>query len=137
MTDNIESRIRQRLADYPALNALIGTRIYPQVLPVGTEVPAVAYEMTSGGPVNAGSGPTGTTHREFQLTICGARYEDVKSVAAQTRAALSGWSDSTGTPSISPVLLTNEIDDVVDLGDGTNTQARRVFQDFSIWFAQT
>jgi hypothetical protein len=135
MADDIASLVRARLVSHAGLAALVSDRVKPLVLPQGMELPAVTYELDGGGPINSGSGPTGTANRTCQVTTTAETYASAKEVAAQVEAALSGWEDESATPSLSPVLLTGERDDMSIVDDGTDVPAHQVVQDFSLWFA--
>jgi len=56
----IEAGIYSRLSGSTAVTALVGTRVYPQVVPQGASYPNVRFAVISDEVVNALGGPTTT-----------------------------------------------------------------------------
>lgn len=134
MADDIGTLIAARLMGWADLAALVGDRISPTRLAQGEALPAVVWSFFGGGPINASTGPTGTVNREVRVVSIAETYAEVKQVAAAVEAALSGWSDETATPSLSPVLLVAERDEDELLPDGGDQPVQLVVQDYSMWF---
>ena len=63
----IEAGIYSRLSGSTAVTALVGTRVYPQVVPQGASYPNVRFAVISDEVVNALGGPT--TLRQATLQI--------------------------------------------------------------------
>jgi hypothetical protein len=75
----IEQGIHSILAENSALAALIGTRIYPGVLPPNPTLPCLSYTVISAPPSTALDGSSGFSTR-VQFDCWAARYGDVKAV---------------------------------------------------------
>jgi len=87
-----EAQIGWILDNDAALSALIGSRIYPLVVPQDATRPAIAYQRISGPRTYSHDGPT-IAFARFQLTCEGNNYMQACQVAAAARVAMehNGW----------------------------------------------
>lgn len=85
--------VYSRLTTEPASAALLGTRIYPLILPQRCQFPAVAYTRMPQDEQWSADGPTGYTTVRVQLDCYAVTYDGVRALADTVRAALNGWRD--------------------------------------------
>lgn len=83
---NLESALRAQLLADATVSGLIGTRLYPVVLPEGVQLPAVTYQRVSRTPARDLGGVAYTQSR-IQVDCWGRSYGDAKAVAHAVRAA--------------------------------------------------
>ena len=91
----IEETIKTRLSAYPGLTALVGTRIYPVIMPEGVTYPGVVYQRISTMPreIAMGSDP-GIGRARLQFTAWDNSYKVVKQIIEQIRLALERYNIS-------------------------------------------
>jgi hypothetical protein len=90
------------LTAHPLLGGLIGTRLYPQLIPENALLPAMAYQQISlGDDAMAHDGPLNVVTTTFQFTCQAETYNAAQTLAAALRNALHGFNGQ--------------------MGDGTNT----------------
>ena len=73
-----------------AVAALVGTKIYPGLIPQNTAMPAVTYELVSGVeilPINAQAGGVILRSR-VQVSVLARTYTEVKNIQEAIRGAL-------------------------------------------------
>jgi hypothetical protein len=87
----LEEAIHAHLTTAPSVQALIGTRVYPLLIPQTAQLPAVAYQVVSARRPLAHDGPTGLDTKLVQLTCQGALYANAKTVANAIGEVLNGF----------------------------------------------
>lgn len=85
---NIEEALYAYLSSYANLTAIVGTRIYPLILPQSPILPAITYSKVSGPRVNSKDGASGLAYPRFQFSCWAKSYGQAKQVAEQIRLAL-------------------------------------------------
>lgn len=117
--------IREKLAADLPLAALVGTRIYPQVIKQGAATPAVVLTVVSEVPQNTFTGAPGSLllSARVQVDAYAATYREAHAVADAVDAVIGALS----SPSLSAYR-----DNKQDLYDD-ETQQHRVSLDFSVW----
>lgn len=85
------------LTAHPLLGGLIGTRLYPQLIPENALLPAMAYQQISlGDDAMAHDGPLNVVTTTFQFTCQAETYNAAQTMAAALRNALHGFSGLMG-----------------------------------------
>jgi hypothetical protein len=82
-----------RLRTEAATAALLGSRIYPLVLPQAPMLPALAYTRISQGEQFTSNGPSGLRRVRIQLDCYAETYDAARALADAVRNALNGWRD--------------------------------------------
>lgn len=118
---SVESDIYSALTGYAGLSALVSTRVYPQVIPDGATLPAVAYQRVGTEPVQTLHGTVPAARARFSFSAWAATYADALSVIAQVRAAL-----------LAAAAFEAVYEFEVDLFDEESRRSGRI-ADFSIW----
>lgn len=124
----IESALRSRLATFSGLTALVGTRIYPLIMPQDAAFPAVTYQKISGPRVHAKEGPLGEAYPRFQVSVWAKEFGDSRRVSEQVRLALDGWRGTVAGVTVRDSALANE----TDLYE-SDTATYHTALDFIIW----
>jgi len=96
----LEEGIRSYLAGFAGISALVGTRIYPLVIPQGATLPCITYQRISTPRISThdGSGMSGDlSSPRFQFDAWATTLSSVKAITDQIRAALNGKTGSIGT----------------------------------------
>lgn len=128
---DIEAVLYAKLIADSGLSALIGTRVYPNVIPQNATLPAIAYQRISTRQTVSHSGPSNLYRPRFQFTAVSTTYANVKAVAGALRDALNGLTDEATTPPLGVALMDNETDGFTDASD-----LYSVRQDYFIWFKE-
>lgn len=131
----MEEALVTRVTSGVAVAALIGTRMYPLVVPQDVALPAIAYQRISSKPIMAHGGPVGLTRARVQLTLVGRSYAEVKELADAVRARLNGLRGTVGGVMIEAIILDNEADDdIPDAAARPVVDSKLVFQDYLVMF---
>lgn len=128
---SLETALYSRLSAYAGLNALVGARIYPMMLPQAPTFPAVTYFRVSTVPTQVFSAPASDQLRvRMQVSAWAMSYDGAHAVADQIVAALDGWYGLLGGAggTVCAITLTNQ----VDLRE-PDTGRYQVPCDFEVW----
>lgn len=107
----IEEAIYSYLSGESGITDLVGTRIYPLVLPQNTEYPAITYYRVSGPEHH----DKDVAYPRIQLTAWAETYEEAKTVAAEVKAALQRFKGTMGVPGV--VVIQGVFQNDMDLYD--------------------
>jgi len=121
------------LSVYPGLNALVGTRIYPMLLPQQATFPAVTYTRLATPRLHEFEASL-LPHPTFQFdcwaidTAAQSGYEIAKDVATQVVTALDIYRGAMGAYTVEASIVQSERD-----GYDADTGIRHVMVDVEIW----
>lgn len=118
----LEGSVFSHLSTTTALTALVGTRIYPLVLPQAAAFPAVTYQRVGAGRDYHLGGFGNLDRASIQMDVWSTSYGSVKPCSTVLIAAMEG-----------ATAFKAECDDITDLYEDV-AQMYRVSLDFSIWF---
>jgi len=107
---SISQALRAFLLAQPSIVALVGTRIYPQVLPQQPTYPAITYAQVSGVRMQILEGPAGRARPRITINSWGESHESMDALAGALRAALDGYAGPMGDLSVGAVVLDNEFE---------------------------
>lgn len=124
----LEEGLYTRLSGVAGLTALVSTRIFPQVMPEGTALPALVYARVSGVRVQNLANSSGVAHPRMQIDVIASSYSSAKAVAEQVRLALQDNSGTWGSTVVQHAIFLGDTD-FFDDADGVH----RVSLDFEIW----
>ena len=93
-----------------ALTALIGTRVYRDLLPQNPTYPCIAYRRVSAVRLYDVTGPIAQATPRFEVACFSNDASEVEDVAEAVRANLNGWSSTTGTVTVHNTELVSESD---------------------------
>lgn len=91
----IETEIVSRLKSFTGTASLVGSRVFPVVLP--TEIaPAITYRRLSATPEIALDGSISVTSVRLELSAWGSSYDQARTLADAIFTALDGYSNDAG-----------------------------------------
>ncbi len=77
--------------------ALVGTRVYPLLIPQEQQMPAIAYQRVGTQPKLAHDGPMGWARAVIQFTCQAGTFAGVKAITLALRNDLAGYRGQMGT----------------------------------------
>lgn len=125
---DLEQALYSILSADGTVSGLVGTRIYPNVIPQDVSLPAIAYQRISAMRVFSHGGPSCLARPRFQITCLATSYSSAKAVANAVRGALNGYVGTAATVEIQASFIQNEFDTFTDDDD-----LHTVRQDYYIW----
>jgi hypothetical protein len=129
----VEAGIYAILAADPTVSPLVGTRIYPGMLPQGATLEAIVYQRVSGPREDTLGGVATLVHPRIQIDCFAETYAEAKALATAVRAAFDGYSGAAAGVTIQCVRLLDDAD-VVDIDPELEGRRRyRIRQDFEVW----
>lgn len=125
---SVETELRARLIADATVNGLVGTRIYPEVLPQNPTLPAITYQDISMTSVQNLAGAAGMLMRRVQIDSFAATRVGVVALADAIRASLDGYIGTLTTTKvvIRHALERSEYDD--------ETESYRQIQDYTVHY---
>jgi hypothetical protein len=110
MAATVEQMVVQELLATPAVTALVGSRIYPQMAPQNTTADYLTYELVSEKPLQD-LGGTGSLARVRLSVLCHAvSYAGAKGAAEAVRARLDGFRGTMQGVTVGSLLVEMEAD---------------------------
>lgn len=127
----LERAIVEYLRGVPALAALVGDRISPQVVAQQTPLPALTYERPGTDHDEIATGSSGLAAAIVRLTAWAETTLEARAVSEAVRLAMQGQRHTTwGEVSIGGVEFITGDGDGIDLDTGW----RFVACDYEVWF---
>jgi hypothetical protein len=128
-----EAVLQRILAAAPVVSNLIGSRIYPNIVPQKAPMPAITYQQISGPRLHDMQGAVGLAKARYQINCWAVSYAGAKELAEAVRLVLDGYS-SAGT--IVVIHLNNEGDmpEIIAGDDVLGRYGKRL--DFMVWFRE-
>jgi hypothetical protein len=129
----IEEAVREKTINDAAVKTLIGSRLYPLVIPQDVPLSAVAYQKISAPKTSSHSGASGLVRSRFQFTCASNTYTEVKALSAAVIACWWGWRGTSAGVRIDGALVDNDSDGDLERG----AQVRPVVTiDVVIWHSE-
>jgi hypothetical protein len=107
----IEAAVVSKMNADATISGLIGTRLYPLVIPQDVSLPAVAYQKIDSTKTVSHSGASQLARSRFQFTCQAGNYADAKTLAASVRHCWEGYRGTVATVRIDGALIDNDQDD--------------------------
>ena len=126
----LEAQIHEQLAATSVVTDEVSVRIYRHQRARGTVLPAVVFERAETNIVNHATGATTTETCTMQVDSYASTLDGVRTLADAVKTALSGWSNTGGTPSISMSHQVSDFDVPADPEHGTDAPVYRITQDY-------
>ncbi len=121
---NYEQALVKKMEATTAITNLVGTRIYPNIIPQDASLPAIAYKTTASSEMIAHDKTLILQKVTVQMTVRAATYASGKSVIAALKSTFRGFTGSmggTGGITVYFTALENELDEYdKDSGHGTS-----------------
>lgn len=129
---NAHKAISARLSGFAGLTALVGTRIYPDILPSPSAWPAVTYTQISAQTEKGSTTDPAIARALIQVDCYDKTRMGVLLVSAQVRSALNRWRQTTSAGVT--------IDDCLFVGDTDSFESEpmvyRVSSDYRLHFRE-
>lgn len=115
------------------VKALVSTRIYPNLLPESTTLPALTYQELTAFRQYVMTGPIGMARFRFQINCRASTYAEVDELSIEVRKALDGYSGIVENQYIHFVEMLDESDTLENIAglDVIKKYGKR--SDFYIW----
>ncbi len=131
--NTIEAALLSILVNFSAVNMLVGSNIFPNVIPQEADVPAITYQQITGIRTHNMQGSVGLVKARYQINCWAASYAKAKEIAGAVRLALDGYSSAVGPVIIDVIKLDSE-GDMPETAPGTDKLTRYgKYLDFIIW----
>ena len=127
----IEQAIYSILKNNKPVAAIISTRIFPNLIPQGQNLPAVVYQRISGSGDRDTNGALNLYWPTFQFTCSADTFATMVILANAVKTALEGFTGTKASVTLSNIELIDE-GDMPNLSDVKNVFMRRL--DFKFWF---
>lgn len=88
----IENIVYSRLANTSALTSLVSSRIYPDVPTDNTQLPFVAFRVSSANPMVSMGGDSGLTSYTVEIDAYAVDLDEVQAIQSAVRTTLHCWS---------------------------------------------
>lgn len=123
---SLETELRSRLAADATISGIVGTRIYPGILPQKPVYEALVFRRISGPRLRHLTGPSGMGTARIQIDSWAEKYTEAQALADAVKDRLHGFDGTLTTLRVS-ISLDNEIDDYDE-----DAKVYRVIQDYLI-----
>ena len=107
---SIESALRTFLLDDATVAGLVGTRIYPQILPQNPTYPALSFQRVSAVRLRALDGVVGVAQARFQIDCWALTYAQCRALASAVRVRLDGYRGDMDGIHVGATTLENDQD---------------------------
>src|SRR5512146_3040847 len=97
MAADLDQALSYKLLHFPALQALVGTRIYPIALPQTVTLPAVLFQPISGAPVRIHRERSLLPRATYQITVWAEDLDDGRAIEKVITSELDGFRGTWGT----------------------------------------
>lgn len=119
---SLDAALYSKLTGTAGITAVIGTRMYPSIIPQGATLPAITYQRISTVEFTSHDGPSGLVRARYEIIAWAETNAAALSLAALVRIALDclGWTQSSDTVQVG----FRETEELV-YEDGTDTDRPR------------
>ena len=115
MSTTVKAALVARLMGDAGVVALVGSRVYPQVVPQDAAMPALAYQRISETPEYSHTGFSSLSRTRFQITVEAETMASVDAAAQAVRIALRGVSWTFGTVTVYASFVDTDTDGYSDM----------------------
>ena len=133
-TTKIEEAIFDILRLDATVAGLVSTRIYPEVIPQNTSLPAIYYTQVAGPRQHTLGSTDDMVPSQWQFSCVAETYAELRGLSDAVRGALDSYADTVGTVVVQCGHLTDEYD-VLNRIPGTDKLTRHTkTMTFNIWY---
>ena len=120
------------LSTHAGLSALVGTKIYPQVIQQDTTLPAVTYNLISKNRRQSTIGGNyGLVSPIYEFRCYATTYSQAKNIGEQIKSALLNYSGAIGSYTVQGCFYVSEFD-----GYDSETKEFYVSQEFEFYYTE-
>lgn len=125
---SIQTDVRDFLIADAAIAAIIGSRMYPDILPQNVTYPAISYSMAARESVrDIPNGPAGRARPRLTINAWSLVYDQASELSDAIRLRLDGFKGVMGASDVGAIRLDNMFDVFED-----EVQAYRILNDYII-----
>ena len=125
---DVREAVYTKLSGTAGVSALVGTRVYPKVMPQQPTMPALVYQMIDNNRTQVHRGQTTGAKARVQVTCWGSTTASCEAVSEQVRLAMIGAVGSVASVTIDGVVCEQETE-----GYEPDTQRHFIAMDFFVW----
>lgn len=125
---DVRQAVFYQLANTAGVTALVGTRVYPGLLPQQPTMPALVYQLINNDRVQVHRGQTTGAKARIQVTCWGNSEASVAAVKEQVRVAMIAMAGSVASVTIDGVVCEGEVE-----GFEPDTIRHYIALDFFVW----
>ena len=134
---DIGKGLRTYLVGKSSVTDLVGTRIYPAVLPQSATLPACVYSVISSVPNDCIAGSSGSVTASVQVDVYSDSHITSNNIAEQIRLVTQGYFGSMGDEFVGGVRLENKYEMYERPVDGSDLGRHRCLLNFEITHTNT
>lgn len=131
----LEEALRTRLLADSTVSGLVGTRIFPLVIPQGQALPAIAYQRISGVREHTHAGASGLAHPRIQYACVAETFTQARAVADAVRQRLDGFAGVIGSVTVESIMIQNQMDNY-NLSADNEASSYTTWLDFVVWYEE-
>jgi len=120
---NINESVFSILSSSVDVSDIVGTRIYPHVIPQNTSLPAIVYSQIAGIRRHTTSGTDNLVPSRWQFTCVTETYAELRALASAIRTTLDNYSGTVGSVVFQCIHFIDE-NDLTDVLPGTDALRR-------------
>jgi hypothetical protein len=106
----IEEALFDMLRFDATIYGLVSSRIYPQIIPQNTSLPALEYEIISAPRGHHFTDMTDLVPARFQITAWSETYSNLRTISDAVRNAIDSLQETVGSVEIASCLMIDEVD---------------------------
>lgn len=103
-----------------AITALVGTRIYPSVLPQNADLPAIVYDVMGGSPDDVLTGSSGSYRAVMDVECISENHITSNDIAEQIRLVTQGYFGAMGDEQCNACRLMGRFEQYTPPIDGSD-----------------
>ena len=123
VADKIEKAIFDILRLDATVSGLVSSRIYPQVIPQNTSLPAIVFSQISGPRQHTITDTDNMVPSRWQFTVVAETYAELRGISDAVRGVLDNYTGVCGTVTIQCAHFMDEVD-LTDIVPGTDKLRR-------------
>lgn len=131
-----EAVLRTALVGDAAVNALVGTRIYPVLAPASALLPYVTWRRSGIEREQTLGSPMGMPRVSVEYSIYGTTYEEARQLADAMRVVLDGYGGTSDNTEVKQASLEDESDDFAQLAGADLPPVYQVTQRYDVWWSE-
>lgn len=131
-----EAVLRTALVGNAAVNALVGTRIYPVLAPASALLPYVTWRRSGIQREQTLGSPMGMPRVSVEYSIYGTTYEEARQLADAMRVVLDGYGGTSDNTEVKQASLEDESDDFAQLAGADLPPVYQVTQRYDVWWSE-
>ena len=134
---SIEAAWYSLLTNKASIASLVGTRVYPEIAPLGTITPYITYTIIGEPHFHHMLGATGIAVASIQTDCWGSNTKEAAELGDALRDAFDGFRGTSASIAIRKCFLVNRSSSFEFVSDGKEQGEHRKILDFSVGFLES